>query len=220
MNVATGRRHYLWLAVLLLVAGALRVGYLHHAMHTPDYTWGDPDGYIEQARRLTAGGGWRWTFDAVTYEIDQRRHALPPGFSVFLSFFLLFPGFPLSAQLAFIGLALLSIALLFDLGRLVHSPRAGLIAAAASALAVHNIIGVWSTSQEGLYLPLMLVAFNLLARAMIAESSAWAFAGVGLTFGVATLVRSMPLVFPSRRRCPSRSFRAIAATAGAVAPRF
>jgi hypothetical protein len=195
MILTTTRRQYLWLVAILLVAGVLRVGYLWYAMHTPDYTWGDPDGYIEQARRLTAGGGWHWTFDAVTYQINERRHALPPGFSVVLSLFLLFPGFPLSAQLAFIGLGLLSIALLFDLGRLVHSPRAGLIAAGASALAVHNIIGVWSTSQEGLYLPVMLVGFNLLARAMIADATAWRFAAVGLIFGLATLVRSMPLFF-------------------------
>jgi hypothetical protein len=195
MSLAPSRSDYLWLAAILLVAAALRVGYLFYAMHTPDYTWGDPDGYIGQAQRLTAGGEWRWTFDAVTYQINGRRHALPPGFSVFLSFFLLFPGFPLSAQLAFIGLGLVSIALLFDLGRLVHSPRAGLLAAGGSALAVHNIIGVWSTSQEGLYLPLMLVAFNLLARAMRAGSGASTFAGVGLTFGLATLVRSMPLFF-------------------------
>jgi 4-amino-4-deoxy-L-arabinose transferase-like glycosyltransferase len=189
------RHHYIWVAAILLVGATLRLGYLQYAMQMPDYTWADPDGYIEQARRLTSDGGWRWTFDAVTYRINQRRHALPPGFSVFLSLFLLFPGFPLSAQLAFIGLGLFSIAVLFDLGRLLHSSRAGLIAAAASALAVHNIIGVWSTSQEGLYLPVMLVAFNLLARAMIADAAPWRFAAVGVTFGLATLVRSMPLFF-------------------------
>lgn len=213
------RRHYLWLVVILLVGAVLRGGYLHYAMQTPDYTWGDPDGYIDQARRLTADGQWNWTFDAVTYRINQRRHALPPGFSVFLSFFLLFPGFPLSAQVAFIGLALLSIALLFDLGRLVHSPRAGLIAAGAAALAVHNIIGVWSTSQEGLYLPLILLAFDLLARAMIADAAPWRFAIVGLTFGLATLVRSMPLFFavPAALAlvalAPNRRRGALAATA-------
>lgn len=189
------RRHYLSLAAILLIAAALRGGYLHYAMQSPDYTWGDPDGYIEQAHRLTEGGRWHWTFDAVTYRINQRRHALPPGFSVFLSFFLLFPGFPLTAQIAFIALSLCSIALLFDLGRLVHSPRAGLIAAGAGALAVHNIIGVWSTSQEGLYLPLLLLAFDFLARAMIAGATTWRFALAGVTFGLATLVRSMPLFF-------------------------
>ena len=193
--MASNRRHYLWLAVILLVAAALRGGYLYYAMHTPDYTWGDPDGYIDQARRLTREGHWSWTFDAVTYPINQRRHALPPGFSVFLSFFLLVPGFPLTAQLAFIGLSLVSIALLFDLGRLVHSPRAGLIAAAAAAVAVHNIIGVWSTSQEGLYLPILLLAFDLLARAMISNAAPWQFGAAGLVFGLATLVRSMPLFF-------------------------
>ena len=68
-------RHYLWLAVILLVAAALRGGYLYYAMHTPDYTWGDPDGYIDQARRLTTEGHWSWTFEAVTYRINQRRQS-------------------------------------------------------------------------------------------------------------------------------------------------
>ena len=70
-----------------------------------------------------------------------------------------------------------------------------MIAAGAAALAVHNIIGVWSTSQEGLYLPMMLIAFNVLARAMLANAQPWRFAIAGLVFGLATLVRSMPLFF-------------------------
>ena len=93
------RRHYVWLALIMVVGLALRAGYLSYAINTPDYTWQDPDGYIGRARRLVPDGHWRWTFDAVTYQIANRRHALPPGYSVFLSFFLLFPGFPLTAQL-------------------------------------------------------------------------------------------------------------------------
>ncbi len=189
------RRHYVWLAFIMIVGLALRAGYLSYAIHTPDYTWQDPDGYIGRAQRLVPDGHWRWTFDAVTYQIANRRHALPPGYSVFLSFFLLFPGFPLTAQLGLMVLGIVSMWLLFELGRLVHSPRAGLIAAAASAVAVHNIIGVWSTSQEGLYIPLILLAFVLIARAIVLDWPPWRFALVGAVFGLAALTRSMPLFF-------------------------
>jgi 4-amino-4-deoxy-L-arabinose transferase-like glycosyltransferase len=191
----TRRRHYVWLALIMVLGLALRAGYLNYAIHTPEYTWEDPDGYIERARRLVRSGEWRWTFEAATFRIGNRRHALPPGFSVFLSFFLLYPGFPLSAQIAFMLLGIASLALIFELGRLVHSPRAGLIAAAASAVAVHNIIGVWSTSQEGLYVPLILLAFILVGRATLSNSPPWRFAIAGLVFGLAALTRSMPLFF-------------------------
>jgi len=174
---------------------ALRAGYLNYAIQTPEYTWEDPDGYIERARRLVRSGEWRWTFDAATYRIVNRRHALPPGFSVVLSLFLQYPGFPLSAQIAFMLLGIASLALIFELGRLVHSPRAGLIAAAASAVAVHNIIGVWSASQEGLYVPLILFAFVLVGRATLSNAPPWRFLIAGFVFGLAALTRSMPLFF-------------------------
>lgn len=189
------RRHYVWLVLIMVLGLALRAGYLTYAIHTPEYTWADPDGYIERARRLVRSGEWRWTFEAATFRIVNRRHALPPAFSVVLSFFLLYPGFPLSAQIAFMLLGIASLALLFELGRLVHSPRAGLIAAAASAVAVHNIIGVWSASQEGLYVPLILLAFVLVGRATLSNSPPWRFAIAGFVFGLAALTRSMPLFF-------------------------
>jgi hypothetical protein len=189
------RHHYVWLAIIMAVGLALRAGYLGYAVQTPDYSWQDPDGYIGRAQRLVPDGQWRWTFDAVTYQIANRRHALPPGFSVVLSFFLLFPGFPLTAQIGFMLLGIVSLGLIFELGRLAHSPRAGLIAAGASAIAVPNIIGVWSTSQEGLYVPLILFAFVLVARATVGDWPPWTFSVAGTVFGVAALTRSMPLFF-------------------------
>jgi 4-amino-4-deoxy-L-arabinose transferase-like glycosyltransferase len=191
----TTRRHYVWLGLILLVGLGLRAGYMSYALQTPGYTWQDPDGYILKAQRLARSGTWRWTFDAVSHEINYRRHALPPGFSVFLSFFLLFPGFPLTAQIALMLLGLAIVALLFELGRLVHSPAAGLIAAAAYAVAVPYIIGVWSTSQEGLYIPLILLAFVVVGRAILADARPWRFALAGVLFGLAALTRSMPLFY-------------------------
>ena len=116
-------------------------------------------------------------------------------YSVFLSMFALCPGFPLSAQVAQVGLAVVSIALVFALGRCVHSTRAGLIAASLYALWVPNIFNVWSTSQETLYVPIILTAFLLLARAVDRDDPWPGFALAGVVFGAAALTRSMPMFF-------------------------
>lgn len=189
------------LLIILTLGLALRLAALVNALHTPGYSWEDPDGYMAQARRLAGRDGWAWTFDAVTYSINNQRHALPPMYSVFLSLFALWPGFPLSAQVAQIGLAVASNALVFALGRLVHSTRTGLVAASAFALWVPNIFGVWSTSQETLYLPLILAAFLLFARAIDRDGGAPAFALAGFVFGAAALTRSMPLFFVVPAAC-------------------
>jgi len=183
------------LLLILLFGLAVRLTALVGALHTPGYTWEDPDGYMAQAIRLAGPDGWAWTFEAVTYIINGQRHALPPGYSVFLSLFALWPGFPLSAQVAQICLSVVSIALVFALGRRVHSTRAGLVAAAVFAVWVPNIFGVWSTSQETVYLPLILTAFLLLARAVDRDDRAPSFALAGVVFGAAALTRSMPLFF-------------------------
>lgn len=122
-------------------------------------------------------------------------------YSVFLSVFALWPGFPLSAQVAQIGLAVVSIALVFALGRRVHSARAGLLAAAIYALWVPNIFNVWSTSQETLYLPLIVAAFVLLARAVDRDARPLGFAVAGFVFGAAALTRSMPVFFAVPAAC-------------------
>jgi hypothetical protein len=193
--VAT-RRHLAWLAIILAVGLALRLAYFVHARQTPGYAWEDPDGYMTQALKLAGHGtGWRWTFDAVTYDIEGRRHALPPGYSIFLSLFAVFPGFPLTAQIAQILLALVTITLVFELGRLVHSPASGLVAAAGYAVWIPNIFNVWSTSQETVYLPLILLGFVLFGRALTRDAAPTRFVLVGVVFGAAALTRSMPLFF-------------------------
>ena len=190
------RPQLIWLTLILIVALALRVTYFTAAVHTPGYVWQDPDGYAEQALRLSQNGQhWQWTFKAVTYGINGREHALPPGYPVFLSVFAMFPGFPRTAQIAQIALAVGSVALVFLLGRLIHSTTAGLVAAAGYALWVPSVFSVWSTSQETFYLPVMLLGFFLLTRAIVRDAGWAAFGVAGLVFGVAALTRSMPLFF-------------------------
>jgi hypothetical protein len=197
----TTRRDYVALIVILALSLAIRLAYLLHAWHTPGYVWEDPDGYAGQALRLAGHGGWRWTFAAVTYTINGQQHALPPLYSVFLSLFALVPGFPSSAIVAQVLLGVVSNALVFALGRQLHSVRTGLIAAVAYALWVPNIFGVWSTGQEALYIPLILAAFGLLARAIRSDAAMPAFAIAGVVFGTAALTRSMPLFFVLPAAC-------------------
>jgi Dolichyl-phosphate-mannose-protein mannosyltransferase len=184
-----------WLALVIVIGVALRVAYLHYALGTPGYTWADPDGYIRQAHRLTTGSGWHWTFDVARYEFAGRTFALPPLYPVFLSLFVRGPGFPLTALVAQVLLSCAAMVAVFDLGRLVHSARAGLLAAAAYAIWVPAIFGgVWSTSQETVYLPVLLLAFDVLLRAR-RDRRIVSFAAAGLTFACAALTRSMPTFF-------------------------
>jgi hypothetical protein len=195
------RRERVALAVILTIALALRLTYLVSAWHSPGYTWGDPDGYVSQALKLVGPDGWRWTFRAVTYTINEQPHALPPGYSVFLSAFALFPAFPATAQVAQALLGAVATWLLFVLGRQVHSARAGLVAAAGYAIWVPNIFNVWSTSQELVYIPLILAAFLLLGRAVQRDDAAPPFGVAGAVLGVAALTRSMPLFFAIPAAC-------------------
>ena len=194
-RTAVTRRQIITLLAILTFGLGVRLTALVNALHSPGYSWQDPDGYMTQAIRLGGRDGWTWTFDAVTYTINGQRHALPPMYSVFLSMFALWPGFPLSAQVAQVGLAVVSIALVFALGRCVHSTRAGLVAASLYALWVPNIFNVWSTSQETLYVPIILTAFLLLARAVDRDDPWPGFALAGVVFGAAALTRSMPMFF-------------------------
>ena len=174
----------------------LRLGYLAHATSLPRYVLDDPDHYELKGRALAGDGeGWKWSYDVVSHNsYDHRTYMLPPGYPVFLSWFALFPGYPRSAQVAQALLSAATVLLLFLLGRRLHSERAGLVAAAVYALWVPNIIAVWSTMQESIYVPLVVMSFVLLTRARDG-GGALAHGLAGLVLGLATLTRSMPLYF-------------------------
>lgn len=183
------------LAAILVVGFALRLAYLLHVALQPGFRWHDPDFYLRGGRQLAEGPhGWHWTFDAVTLWIGGRRHMLPPLYPVFLSLFASFPHLPLTALLGQLALSVGAIVLIFDLGRRLHSRRTGLIAAGGFALWALNIFNVWQTSQEALYVPLVVLGFVLLAAALASTTGReWFLAGV--VFGFAALTRSMPLFY-------------------------
>ena len=191
------RPSVLTLALIVLLGFSVRIAYLLHATSQPRYEWVDPDHYELKGRVLARDGeGWQWTFDAVRHSsYDQRFYVLPPAYPVFLSLFALFPGYPFSAQVGQVFMSTATIALLFFLGCQLHSERAGLIAAAIYAAWLPNIIAVWSTMQEAIYVPIVLFALVLLLRAALKEDAAnhWDFAVAGAAFGLATLTRSMPM---------------------------
>jgi len=191
------KRSVLVLTLIVLVGFGVRIAYLLHATSQPRYQWVDPDHYELKGSVLAGDGeGWRWTFDAVRHSsYDQRFYVLPPAYPVFLSLFALFPGYPFTAQFGQVVMATATVFLLFFLGRQIHSERAGLIAAAVYAAWLPNIIAVWSTMQESIYVPVVVLAFVLLLRAVNRDDTAtpWDYAFAGIAFGVATLTRSMPM---------------------------
>ena len=185
------------LALIVLLGFSVRIAYLLQVTSQPRYQWVDPDHYKLKGRVLAQDGqGWRWTFDAVQHaSYGQRSYVLPPAYPVFSSLFALFPGYPFTAQVGQVFMSTATIALLFFLGRQLHSERAGLVAAAIYAAWLPNIIAVWSTMQESIYVPVVLLAFVLLLRAASKKDAAsrWDFAVAGAAFGIATLTRSMPM---------------------------
>ncbi len=185
----------LCLSFIVLLGLSLRLAYLLHVTLDPGFTWVDPDHYMRKVLDLARGeDGWHWSFDAVRHSVEGRHYTLPPLYPFFLSLFALFPHYPLTAQIGQALLATLSILLLFDLGRQLHSERAGLIASGIYAVWLPSIIAVWSTMQEALYVPLVLLAFVLLVRALqTGRSMLWL--GAGAFFGLAALTRSMPVYF-------------------------
>ena len=178
------------LAGIVLLAAVVRVGYILAANGEAVSPWIDPDGYLRQGR-LLARGGWHWTIDAVRY----REYFLAPIHPVFLSLFVSFPSYPLAVALAQSILSTLTVLLVYDLGRTLHSSRAGLIAAAGYAIFFPAVIMLVAFRQEHLYIPLLVAAAALLARAVVTSAAPWRFGLAGVALGFAALARSIPVHF-------------------------
>jgi hypothetical protein len=183
------RKELAVLGVILFAALAIRLAYLLPLALDPGFDWPDPDHYLMGAKILTRDG-WDWTFRAVRYEWAGRSFYLPPLYPVFLSLFSVFSNMAVAAQLGQLLMSVVAVGLVYELGRFVHSPKAGLLAAGTYALWFPSVITSWFY-QETLYVPLVLLAFVLYLRA----TGAIAFGLAGAAFGLAALTRSMPLYF-------------------------
>jgi len=190
------RVHFLWLAALIALAVGLRLGYLYWQMNAPGFQWSDPDGYLRQAAALTRTGRWRWTLKAIQYDWGGQTWLLPPGYPVFLSFFVRADSpDPLAAAVAQAVLGGLASAAMYVFGRSLHTPRAGLIAAFVWAIWFPAVAGRETFVQEQLYVPLLWAALALLAYCISTSApSRWLFVS-GLLLGICALIRAMPLFF-------------------------
>jgi 4-amino-4-deoxy-L-arabinose transferase-like glycosyltransferase len=183
------RKDLVCLGFILAAGLVLRLYYLLPLALDPGVHWPDPDHYLMGARILTREG-WEWTFRAVRYEWAGRFFYLPPLYPVFLSLFSVFSNMAVAAQFGQLVLGVAAIGLVYEMGRLVHSVKAGLLAASIYALWFPSVITAWFY-QETLYVPLTLLAFVLYLRAR----SLTGFGLAGAFFGLAALTRSMPLYF-------------------------
>ena len=181
-------------AGLVLLTLGLRLAYLF-SLRTDGFVWADVDQYLAKGASLVRAGHFAWTWEAVGYPWGGRVYVLPPLYSLYLAPFAAWPSYPFNA---FVGLAVLNalaVPLVVGIGTRLHSERAGLIAAVFYALWGSDIAGFGSVRQEPLYVPLVVLAFWLLARAWdgLGGRLAWGLAGAGL--GLAALCRSMPIYF-------------------------
>ena len=183
------RKDVVTLGFILLAALVLRLSYLIPLALDPGFDWPDPDHYMVGARIFTQDG-WDWTFRAVRYEWAGRYFYLPPLYPVFLSLFSIFSDMAVAAQLGQLVLGVAAVGLVYEIGRLVHSVKSGLLSASIYAVWFPGVITA-SFYQEALYVPLVLLAFVLYLRAR----SFTAFGLAGAAFGLAALTRSMPLYF-------------------------
>jgi 4-amino-4-deoxy-L-arabinose transferase-like glycosyltransferase len=180
-------------ALLVLAALAVRLGYLVAVTRRPGFRWIDPDRYSTLGSLLANGeGGWRWTLDAVLY----LKHVKAPLYPVILSLFALLPApYPFSAAVGQAVASAACVGFLFVIGRGLHSGRAGFIAAFLYAIYLPSIFDVAVIQQESFHIPFLLGGFALMVDAVAREASPWRFALAGAVLGLAALVRSMPVYY-------------------------
>lgn len=154
----------------------------------------DPDGYAQMAHLLVGeDGAWRWNAQAVEYAEFTKA----PLYQTSLSFLLLLTPlvpFPRSALVMQAVVDAATVVLMYSIGRRLHSRRAGVIAAAAYALWIPDILVAGALWQEQLYVPLIMAGFAAAARASgDGRPRDWLIAGA--VFGLAALTRSTMVYF-------------------------
>jgi len=178
-----------WFLLAAIVVGAIviRVALVWWANRS-GFDWIDPDHYLGQGRLFAAG-------DFVESFRYRDGFFKAPLHTVFLGLCARFPGsYPLNAIYAQAVVGGLSVLPLFALARYVSSERIALAAAGAYAVYFPAVAALIAVRQEHIYLPLLIVAFAALARAIETGGRTTDMAAAGAAFGLAALTRSMPVV--------------------------
>jgi hypothetical protein len=180
------RRDRAALVVFVGVAFGLRVWWSGAFSSHPALS--DPDGYAGMSRALVGPYGWHWTRRAVQFAEFTKA----PLYQILLSFVWRVSGAALFVPSVLVLHALLNaftpVALYVTATRL-HNARAGLIAAALSAVWTPNILPTGTLWQEQLFIPAVCWAMGFTATAVATRIRRdWFLAGCA--FGVAALTRS------------------------------
>jgi 4-amino-4-deoxy-L-arabinose transferase-like glycosyltransferase len=183
------------LVVILLVALAVRVA--ASVVRPLDDISDDGGFYINVVTQSLDSG---LPFLAFQTEEGAIRHytsigPLYPAFQLQLFATLPRAGALAGLRAAQVLLDLLTVWLVYHIGRRLFGRGAGLVAMAAMALDVRFALQASDPSTETLYIALSIAGFYLYLRA-VQSGRIRGFAGSGAVFGLATLTRPVPLLLP------------------------
>ncbi len=188
-----------WLAAILIVAAALRLGYVLSQDFDAYYVEGGGDTvwYLENGYTLVTG-------ENPTGKHDVSTLSTAPLFLVFVGVWqaILSPHAAIIAILisqAFMGVAIVYFS--FGVGHhLAHDPRIGLIAAGVLAVSPQFILEAARVLTESLFIFLLMAGLWLYATRIMKQSSTPSLilssVLTGIALGLATLTRAVFLLFP------------------------
>ena len=202
------------LCALLALGFVLRLGWLFFSSHEPKMSYTN-EGFQEvdyinvHAVQLSQG---IWFHGPDGTPIARR----PIGYPLLLGLF--YKLFGASVEVAYglnLALQMLTIWLVYLIGKRAFGETAGLVAALLASIYPISIYSVKMTTDENLFLPLWYAGIYLLVRDASGQRVRWAFLWYGLLFGFATMTRThtvfMPVVVALAYWLSKRSWKRIAA---------
>ncbi len=192
-------RNFEWtiLAAILLIGFLLRAWYLAEIVHAPDFTAPQQDPAVQDYHaRGIAFGDWTLPPGAETDpEIRTTSYFRPPGHAYFLSaIYFLTRGSYLAPRLVNMFLGLVSVVLLYALGKALFHRGAGLIAAFFAATYWGFIFWEGELNDPSLFVFLGSLLMYVLLRWSGKMAVRWA-ALAGIIFGSYALMRPNILLF-------------------------
>jgi Dolichyl-phosphate-mannose-protein mannosyltransferase len=193
-DASLSRRAWVAAAVVVAVAIALRLDYLWTIPWRGDHlAILDPDEYTVNGLRLATR---HFAAGALYRSVAVYQFVKPPLYTLVLALVSRIPGdYPLHAALLQVLLGGAMVFAIFWIGYRMHSPRAGLAAAALAAVYWPFAANANVFVQESLYIPLLTIAFAALVDVAARRAPPRAWAATGALFGLAALTRSMPVYY-------------------------